>query len=619
MEMRKINNVVLLFSLFSISLISAVHAGTYWVSPNGTATTWAQCQSANDPGSNYCSLDTANRDAVAGDTVYIEGGTYYFNTTYDCAIYPRHTGTGTGTGRIIYASAPNNAANNPPMLQQTSPGARCMGIGFGIGSSPNSYIKVDGITFKNFTSYMVEITNSSSHNEITNCTFTSDKGFEGGYGPGVNIAGSYTEAGHWCTDNWFHHNYFSKRQDIDPCAEGEDLIRVGGSQSNPTSRDDHNTFEDNYLEYGGHSIISADSYYCVIRNNIMHNEPWITGCVGSVNEAIYDNHSYDGKYGHRCVALGQTDWTEGNYNLLQGNRIGFASNNPGNAGASGVELGSPKNIIRYNYIYAGMGSGVVIRGSDSSPSNGGDNRIFNNTIYYNGHGWDAHTYGHGNLDYNGEGIAQAKEIVPPAKNVIKNNILYGNSWGDICQIDIKPCSLRNCDTVVNNLVNDPQFVNPDLSDPLSQNIFPSVHGYSASLIPDLSLKLNSPAIDTGTNLTTAIGGSGSAPTKLVVADAMYFQDGTWGSDLARNVTMFPDWIAIGTVTDAVKIQSIDYVHNTITLAAPTTWSNGANIWLYSDSSGKRVLNDDAPDMGAYECPPGRPPKPPARPRGLKVR
>ena len=60
-------------------------------------------------------------------------------------------------------------------------------------------------------------------------------------------------------------------------------------------------------------------------------------------------------------------------------------------------------------------------------------------------------------------------------------------------------------------------------------------------------------------------------TTLVVADAMYFQDGTWGSDLARGVTFFPDWIAIGTVTNTVQISSINYATNTITLASPMTW------------------------------------------------
>jgi hypothetical protein len=64
--------------------------------------------------------------------------------------------------------------------------------------------------------------------------------------------------------------------------------------------------------------------------------------------------------------------------------------------------------------------------------------------------------------------------------------------------------------------------------------------------------------------------------------------------------MHADWIAIGTVDNVVQIQSIDYSTNTITLAAPTTWADGAPIWLYKKSDGTQVLSGSAPDMGAHE-------------------
>jgi hypothetical protein len=69
--------------------------------------------------------------------------------------------------------------------------------------------------------------------------------------------------------------------------------------------------------------------------------------------------------------------------------------------------------------------------------------------------------------------------------------------------------------------------------------------------------------------------------------------------LTHGVTLFPDWIAIGSVTNIVKISSINYTTNTITLASPITWSNGASIWLYKDSWGNRVLYGTAPDIGAH--------------------
>ncbi|MEO0249212.1 MAG: hypothetical protein ABIN58_06640, partial [candidate division WOR-3 bacterium] len=103
-------------------------------------------------------------------------------------------------------------------------------------------------------------------------------------------------------------------------------------------------------------------------------------------------------------------------------------------------------------------------------------------------------------------------------------------------------------------------------------------------------------------------------TTLVVDDALYFQDGTWGSALAGHQA---DWIAIGTVGNVVQIQSINYSTNTIILASPMTWSDRANIWLYKKSDGKRVLYGSAPDYGAheFETPEGGAPAPPG---GLRV-
>ena len=85
-------------------------------------------------------------------------------------------------------------------------------------------------------------------------------------------------------------------------------------------------------------------------------------------------------------------------------------------------------------------------------------------------------------------------------------------------------------------------MNPDLSQPASQNLFPSVHGYALTPLPDLRLREASPFADGAGSLTNARG-AGVASTTLVLEDAGYFQDGTRGSDLARGVKFFADWIA----------------------------------------------------------------------------
>jgi hypothetical protein len=62
----------------------------------------------------------------------------------------------------------------------------------------------------------------------------------------------------------------------------------------------------------------------------------------------------------------------------------------------------------------------------------------------------------------------------------------------------------------------------------------------------------------------------------------------------------PDWIAVGQVDNVVQISSINYSTNTITLASPISRSDGDPVWLYRDSSGRRVLYGSAPDVGAHE-------------------
>ncbi len=557
---------------------------------------------------------------MAGDTVYLKGGTYTINDAtygrYSGAIMPSHSGTGTGTGRIIYAAAPGEN----PILSQSS-GSMIAGVFLG-GVVTNNYIKIDGITFKNNSYYMGYITNYSSHNEITNCTFARDPGATE-VGSAFIIRGGLCSPNYncWATHNWIHENTFSRSRPADPCAESVDLLTIGGAYSptygNQTDcSDNYNTVEDNYFEYAAHTPIDTYSRYNVIKNNIIHNEPWITGCVGSRFIPTYVNSSYDGKYGHRMMQLSDDFGYPMTYLLIEGNRLGHASTNPGNAGPMSLDVAAPKNIIRYNFLYNGMQSGIYFKYANLDPSlhtggpGGINNRIYNNTVYHTGYGYDWIKYGGGN--YSGHGIAQWNYTSAPTLNVVKNNIVYDSSNGDICSLwTAAPCSPTIDDMITNNWLTasgDPKFANTDLTQTSSRTL------------PNLSLQSTSPAINGGTYLTQT-SGSGSNSTILVVQDALYFQDGTWGSDLARGVTLFPDWIAIGTVSNVVQISSINYSTNTITLASPMTWSSGANIWLYKKSDGAQVLYGSAPDYGAYEYAAAAPPSditPPAAPTGVTV-
>ncbi len=128
---------------------------------------------------------------------------------------------------------------------------------------------------------------------------------------------------------------------------------------------------------------------------------------------------------------------------------------------------------------------------------------------------------------------------------------------------------------------------------------------------DLHLQARSRAIGAGGPLTTAVG-SGTSSTSLTLANAGFFSDGYGLTGVQA------DWIRIGTST-TVQISSINYSTNAITLASPVSWTSGAPVYLYKNSSGAIVLNGANPDMGAF--PSGstsgsQAPLPPANPQAI---
>ncbi len=646
----KLKIIIFLGIILAVLLLPKISwAATYWVSPTGSAS-WnsSGCQSNTDPGTNkYCSLRLANTNLAAGDTAILKGGTYDISDAtygkYGIAINPHHSGT--ANSKIVYVA---ETLENPPVFSSAA-GSTNYGLIFG---SPitNNYIKIDGITFKNFSAFG-NIQNFSSYNEITNCTFTSDLD-RGRLTAGLMIIGGYCAPNYncWVTNNWIHGNTFSGVRAADPCGEAQDTIKIGhvyGVGGPTTDDDNYNTIEDNYFEYVGHTHLDTFSMYNVIRNNIFHNEPWITGCTGTLFTPVYVNESYNGKYAHRNMQI--TDgYSRRTYILVEGNRLGHASANPNNPGAKNFEIASAGNIIRHNYFYNSMNDGIAFKYPKANASvpgenglygkGGSDNRLYNNTIYHSGYGF-AGTPAYYALS--GLMITNTTPSVPTG-NVVKNNLFYGssqydittfgygvdpNTWATVAHnwctnstIGCPGCTSSAEKVAVCSGYGDPKFTNPDITNPLSQNLFSTVHGYVSTPLPDLSLQASSPAINGGTYLTRA-NGSGANITALIVNDALYFQDGTWGSDLARGITLFPDWIAIGTVNNAVRISSINYDTNTITLASPMTWNDGANIWLYKKSDGTQVLYGSAPDYGAYEYASAAPPPdatPPAAPSGVAV-
>jgi len=358
-----------------------------------------------------------------------------------------------------------------------------------------------------------------------------------------------------------------------------------------------------------------------------------------VEDAIY--------YGYRTMYLSSEhnlDYHHA-YNLIEGNRISHATANKdhNNYGGTGLHLGISYQIIRYNDLYANAGTALYVETHNQATGRINYNHIYNNNFYGNGYGATfpgSDQPGRGASDRSSIWFVASEANYPTMMygNVVKNNLAYndyhtsisgaGNGlWairnydkpedGDSSDDGWHPITSPTCggsicgDTIFENnwlpSDGDPKFVSlgsystPSILTQDYEWYWTSPDGRDITTVntePDFTLESDSPVINNGTYLTQA-NGLGSSSTTLIVDDASYFQPG-WGNGAGGGAVVEADWIAIGTVNNFVQIDSINYTSNTITLKSNMDWSAGAPIWLYKDSTGKRVLYGDAPDVGAHE-------------------
>lgn len=536
-------------------------ANIYWVSPSGAAS-WAAAESDTPLAGTACaSIATANANAAAGDTVYLRGGTYYYY------IHPSNSGTGLSS-RIIFQAW----TGETPTFTVNEAGGR-----WAILLQGRSWIKVDGITSYQCGAFF-RLGYGSSYNEITNSHFSEDLHTE--YSTALitwlNTAGV---AGTGSSHNWIHHNTFTKYGRVSACND-TGTIRISANYNDPSS---NNTFEDNVFSYGGHDLMDVGGWYNVIRRNVFHNEEaWFEDTDGTCT-----NSPASGYFGNRCLLLSNSGNYPGtaNHTLVEANRIGHSGTPPDDDGAFGIENAGAHSLVRFNDIYGCYGAGYYSKmqpaGAYPSPLDSGSYaRVYNNNIYKCGGPSTGVKYEE-DLSYVTAVTIWSYSTYNdwPRDIVIKNNVVYGG-YGEwrTGTANILPQI-----TYENNLNADPLFVNPSLTDKTSL------------VLPNLELQAGSPCIRAGQHLTLA-NGAGTASTTLAVDDARPFQDGTWGSALSD---MRPDWIAIGTVTNVVEVESVDYELKVITLASPMTWADNAPVWLYIRSDGTRVLYGSAPDIGAH--------------------
>ena len=436
-------------------------------------------QNANDQNVGTASLPwktitKANQTLVAGDTVYIKAG------TYNTHIAPKNSGN--ASQRITY----KNYGTDTVTIANITDGLRLDG---------RSYITVQGINFYNLYRFLW-LQNGAHHNTIAYCKF--DKGSSAGAWSGSRVSQSSQY-------NWVHHCQFSNYGQY----TNDDIgcVLDIGEEEDKTDLTRYNLFEDNTFFHGGHHVVGINGMFNVLRNNYFHNEPWAMGTAGADHGVIM--------YGDRNLSF--SGYSEnGGRNLIEGNRVGYASDPPDNNGASGMSMNSSYNIVRFNLFFYNISAGLSMSVTSSYLQSIVNNRVYQNTFFRNGFNPDDPT-DHMSSGI-GFGIYSGSWIIKD--NVIKNNILYKHRipFGEYNINTGDRKGLLAVQKIENNwdgdTHGDPKFVSASttLGDPMN------------SSLPDLHLQSRSPCIDQGIALTMITSASGSG-ISFVVADAGYFVDG----------------------------------------------------------------------------------------------
>ncbi len=498
------------------------------------------------------SLAKANTTLKAGDTAYLLAG------TYSTSISPSNSGS---------AGYPITYRNNGTDVV-TITGS------YAISINGKSYITVTGIN-GGPCQHCLSIKNGSynivSYGKFGPYSTPGDGKWE------LNVIDTSSQY------NWIHHNEF---HDFGACVgtppNGDDQASVLdiGNENLAGDATKYNLIEDNVFYHGGHHVVALETGYNTFRNNYVHNDAWTNGAG---NRTLYVNN---------LVSTLQPDV---GHNIIEGNRFGYAAKPCDAITVGNVAISTSYNIFRYNAVFYSNANGLGTSAYGTN-SQGSYNHFFNNTIFDSGlanilnPSLSADTY-------TSEHTAISFFSSSNKGNVVRNNLFsstkkaYGGS------------------TSAQSIAND--WDGNTLGNPLFVNASTTPANPSDGTVPNLNLQPTSPAIDKGGPLTTVAAGDAGSGTTLVVADAGFFQDGSY----APPGRVQPDWIAVGTATNAVQIVSINYSTNTITLANSISRTGNDPVWLYKKSDGVRVLFGSAPDAGAFEY---SSVKRPSAPANLKV-
>jgi hypothetical protein len=385
-----------------------------------------------------------------------------------------------------------------------------------------------------------------------------------------------------------------------------------------------------------YTVVRYDTVYACGQNNIdvgstadgttAYHGTLIEYCVLDTS-VIEDNIQFEPDYGDPTTTLHNRG------TIIRYNRMG-------NAAENAIDLkGAGHTFIEYNLIYSstgdddgaigghdtGSGGGVtsnantptkntIVRGNVIWDHSSGldmaeGDHYYNNTIMNNRRTWQ------GPNQTSGDFTGLRAYNYPDTKRAFLNNIVAGQpnrgvfdwmmDWGDKFQLDhnlyydasapvrfyhrmngsmVTTSGLTAWRNALNSYGGYGYLKGKDVNSVEANPAFINAPDYPTGLDPawNFTPADGSAAVDAGGALTVTVGGATSSTT-LVVDDAYFFCDGFGIID--------GDLIRVGS-DPAVRIVAINYATNTMTLAEPRTWGNGAAVYM--------DFNGNAPDIGAVE-------------------
>lgn len=551
----------MVLSVFGLSSTVGV-AADYYVSKNGNDSNLGTISSP------WRTIAKANTTVRPGDTVFIRGG------EYSEAINPGASGTRNAV--IRYQAQPGET------VVVTSPPTDVEGKKTAIRLDGRDYIVIDGLRFdgkrlsgggKDSEIDSFIRFNDAHYNEIMNCVFQYANGYVGVH---VHGGSSYNRI----TNNSFDAVGTNHIPDGYPNAgtdRGDILVIKNAS---------HNVIENNQFSRGGHNTIEIIGSYNIVRSNIFDGAWFGTNSPGS---RAGGDLSGNAKY--------SVPEPRG-FNLYEFNIVKNARASADDPRNVGMKVQGYNNILRANYFHDNVAEAIGGATRAGSIERNQYNRIYNNTFYNNKSLFTYRDYGY-NLPFN--------------DNVWKNNLVTNTGKDVQVVINFSSLATTNGDitdeientTIAGNIFEpvpggnvkimvkvDGNFISGDLKtmgNRYPNNIYSNrtaaiaFQNAAARSRSGFDVSSGSPAIDSGIALTTTVSaGSGSV---LRVQDARYFYDG-FGIPGEKG-----DMIMVGN-SPAVRLTSIDYGRNEITLSSSISWSAQAPVNL--------AYSGAAPDVGAHE-------------------